>query len=277
MTGYSDLINRQYGYDHLTTRILTMLQQAGKDINALTHTDLASFDQFHVGGIVETRHLAELAGLKKGMLVLDVGSGLGGPARTLAAEFGCHITGIDLTRDFCEAAEALTQRLGLADRVRFKQGNALDMPFEDQSFNVVWTQFAAMNIADKARLYAEFRRVLRPGGVVALHEVMAGTDGEPYYPVLWANDASISHLRQPEEIRRLLRDAGFRERVWNDVTDQSFDWFRAMRSARESPPPLGFNVFVGDRVQEKAANILRSLEENCIAVVQAVFELPSPA
>lgn len=275
MLQYDASINQQYGQENLGNRILAKLQSAGKDIDALTRADLSAFDEFHIGGIAETRSLAKLANIGVGMQVLDVGSGIGGPARTLAAEFGCMVTGLDLTEEFCRAAELLTERVGLGENLRFQQGNALDMPFEDDTFDVVWTQFAGMNIEDKPRLYSEIARVLKHGGTFAFHEIMAGKQSNLHFPVLWANDASISHLRPQTEIRDLLQERGFQEIVWNDLTQSSSEWFHTMiaRAKQEGPAPLGFNVFIQDGVSQKAANILRNLDEDRISVVQAVFEL----
>src|SRR5690606_27502884 len=234
---------------------------------------------FHVGGVMQTRSLAKEAQLQPGMHVLDIGSGLGGPARTLAAEFGCRVTGLDLTEEFCHAAALLTRRVGLSDQDTLKHGSALDVPFEDNTFDAVWTQFAAMIIGDKEQLYSECRRVLRPGGLLALHEVMQGETTDLHYPVFWADDESLNFLRSPQEIRQLLVDKGFAERTWNDLTQQSFEWFQAMTATRQKEqgtPPLGFNVFVGDGVPQKAANVVRNLEEKRITVIQAVLQLDKP-
>jgi ubiquinone/menaquinone biosynthesis C-methylase UbiE len=164
MSDYAHAINQHYGQAELSTKILTALRAAGKDLEALTRDDLGSFDELHDGGREGARELARLAGLRPGMHVLDIGSGLGGPARTLAAEYGCQVTGLDLAEEFCQAAEMLTTRVGLSDRVTFRQRDALHLPFAPGSFDVVWTQYALMNIADKARLVQEAHRVLRPGG-----------------------------------------------------------------------------------------------------------------
>lgn len=163
MQRYVESINRHYGGTDISARILAALQEAGRDVNALTRDDLAAIDEFHSGGREATRRLAQLTGLSKGMHVLDVGSGVGGPARTLAAEFGCKVTGLDLTEEFCRAATMLTERLGLGDRVTFRYGNALDMPFDNGIFDVVWTQNTLMNIENKRRLFKEVYRVLRRG------------------------------------------------------------------------------------------------------------------
>lgn len=275
MLAYSQSVNRHYGQPDLKAKVMAALQNAGKNVDALTRDDLRTFDEFHIGGIAETRNLAELADLKSEIQLLDVGSGLGGPARTLAAEFGCLVTGLDLTEEFCQVAEMLTERVGLADRITFQHGNALEMPFENSRFDVVWTQFTGMNIEDKPLLYSQIRRVLKKGGILALHEVMAGSVDDLLYPVFWANDAALNYLKSPLEIRNLLAEQNFREIAWNDVTQHSTEWFRAMieRTKQSGPSLLGFNVFIADSVSQKAANMIQNLEENRIRVIQAVFRL----
>jgi SAM-dependent methyltransferase len=221
MSDYTTSINSHYGQPDLSLKILAALQDAGKNVNALTRDDLAPFDEFHGGGRNSTRELASLAGVHAGMHVLDVGSGIGGPARTLAAEFGCRVTGIDLTAEFCRAAAMLTSRVGLSDRVTFRQGNALDMPFADGTFDMVWTQNTLMNIADKRRLVHETHRVLRPGGCLALEAIMAGPVSPIYVPVFWASNPTLSFLSPPEEIRQLLIASGFTEIAWENVTPRA--------------------------------------------------------
>lgn len=277
-TAYQQNINQHYGRGlPLGEQILAALRAAGKDMDALTREDLSSFDEFHIGGRPETRNLAALLGvLQPGMRVLDVGSGLGGPARTLAAEFGVHVTGLDLTAEYCEAAGLLTGLVGLADKATFRQGNALAMPFEDGSFDVVWSQFAGMNIPDKAQLYAECFRVLRKGSYFAFHEALLG-NGEPlHYPVFWAEEPSISHLKTPDEIRRTVKAAGFEELKWEDVTPRSADFFKRMLAPRPegSPAPLNFSIYIGSSVPEKARTLLRNMEEGRVVVVQAVYRVP---
>lgn len=225
MQEYEASINRQYGQPDLGTKLLTALQAAGKDIDALTRDDLAPFEENHMRGREATRDLAQLGPLREGMKVLDIGSGLGGPARTLASEFGCQVTGIDLTENYCQAAEMLTTRLGLDDKVTIQQGSALDMPFDDESFDAVWMQHMAMNIADKDHLYSEVRRVLRPGGYLLLHEILAGSAAPPYFPVPWASEPSISHLIAPTELRQLLAASGFKELNWlDDSTEKRYEY-----------------------------------------------------
>src|ERR1700758_3012487 len=191
---------------HYTTQslgvvILEALKAAGKNLDHLTPDDLAPVDEFHGRQRPATVRLAELVGFTGTERVLDVVSGLGGPSRYLAWRYGCRVSGVDLTAEFVRVAEMLTQLTGLVQLVDYRQGNALDLPFEDMSFDIVWSQNASMNIADRDRLYSEMHRVLKPGGRLALQEVVAGPGGEPHYPVPWARDASISFLLTAEATR----------------------------------------------------------------------------
>ena len=213
-----NLVETHYTRQDLGEVILAALKQAGKDIEHLTPDDLAPVDEFHGGQRQATIRLADLLGFRRGERVLDIGSGIGGPSRFLASRYGCLVTGIDLTAEFCRVAEMLTRLTGLTDKVDYRQGNALDLPFEDTSFDVVWSQNASMNIADRDRLYAEMHRVLRPGARLALQEVVAGPGGEPHYPVPWARDASISFVLTAQETRAKLEAAGFHVVSWQDTT-----------------------------------------------------------
>lgn len=273
MQGYEASINGQYGRPDLGAQLLAALQNAGKDVDALTLHDLAPFEEIHLRGRAATRDLAQLAKLQPGTELLDVGCGVGGPARTLASEFGCQVTGIDLTENYCLAAEMLTARVGLDERVTFHHGNALQMPFDDATFDAVWMQHMAVNIEEKDRLYAEIFRVLRPGGSLLFHEIAAGTNSELFFPVPWASEPAISFLVAPEEMRQALAAAGFTERNWVDDTGACIAWFHAQLAARTpgSSPPVGFDLVVPN-FPEKGRNVLRNLKDERITVVQAVFD-----
>src|SRR6266498_3134866 len=210
-----------WGRAGLGQAILDALASIGKNLDALTVDDLAPLDQFHGGGKPATQRLARLAELRPGMRVLDVGGGLGGPARTLAAEFGCRVTVVDLTESYVQTGEALTARLGLTDRVKHRIGDALALDVGADAFDVVWTQNSGMNIPDKERLYAGFARMLRPGGLLALQEPMAGPVQPVVFPVMWARDAAASFLRAPGEMRAVIEAAGFQVRAWDDVTAEA--------------------------------------------------------
>lgn len=267
--GYVESVGENYAPGALGDVILAGLRAAGKDVDALTPDDLAPVDQFHLGGKNATDALIRRAGLAPEMRVLDIGGGLGGPARTLAMEIGCHVTVLDLTEEYCRVGEMLTARTGLRDRVSFQQGNALEMSFPDGSFDAVWTQHATMNIEDKDRLFAEIHRVLRPGGRYALHEVIAGPVQPIHYPVPWAYDATISFLRPADAVRSLLKETGFTECVWVEMPPPAPG---SVPTAGEAPP-LGLHLVVSN-FAARGRNFVRNLQEDRVRVVQGVFERP---
>ena len=212
--------------------------------------------------------LARLFGAAPGQRVLDVGGGLGGPARTLAVEYGCRVTVVDLTESFVRAARVLTGRLGLDDRVSHHVGDALDLRFDAGAFDVVWTQNSGMNIADKARLYAGFHRVLRPGGLLALQEPMAGPVQPPIFPLMWATDPARSFLRPPDEMRALIAASGFTERAWEDVTAET----AAPATAESIPAHSAQRLIMGDALDAIIRANHRNRAEGRMVSIQAVFE-----
>lgn len=276
------LVQQHYGRAGLVDRLLTALAESGRDVTHLTRDDLAPFEEFHTGGRESTRELATLAGLEPGMRVIDIGSGIGGPARTLADEAGCRVTGVDLTEEFCNAARVLTERVGLADRVEFQQGDATDLPFGDAGFDAAILEHVTMNIEDKHRLFREVHRVLRPLGRMALYEIIAGENSPVKYPVPWADDERISFLLTGTEMQQPIEDAGFTPLVWRDVSEFAIEWFRNAITAAEhrhstGHPPLGLNLLMGESAAPKIRNLLLNLEEDRVRVVQAVYESkPSP-
>ncbi|MBI2526303.1 MAG: methyltransferase domain-containing protein [Candidatus Rokubacteria bacterium] len=267
-----DEVTRHYARGDLASVILTALTGAGKDVEHLTPEDLAPIDEFHVRGRKATLELARAAGLETRQRVLDVGSGLGGPSRCLAREFGCQVTGIDLTDEYCRVARLLAERTGLAHLVTYQQGDALALPFPDAAFDLVWTQHAGMNIPDKARLYREIFRVLTPGGALALYDVVAGSGGEVVFPVPWARSPETSFLVAPEALRRFLEASGFTIDSWEDTTAAAAAWFAGLaRKVRETgPPPLGLHLVLGPDFAAMTRNLRRNLEEGRIRVLQVV-------
>ncbi len=265
-------VERHYERKNLEEKLRAALVRLGKDLETLSVRDLSEIDQFHVRGFEATRELAETLELAPGEKVLDVGCGIGGPSRVLAADYGCVVTGVDLTVSYCETAEAMAGWVGMGEQLDYHAADALTLPFEDECFDVVWTQHVAMNIADKTGLYGELRRVLKPGGRLGLYDVLQGAGGEVIYPVPWARDPSISFLVTAEELRRHLEQAGFRIVSWRDRTEAAVAWFHKMRERVQecAGPPPGVSVLVGEDYQELLGNLYRSLEEGRAATVEVV-------
>jgi sarcosine/dimethylglycine N-methyltransferase len=268
-----DDVRDHYRATGLTARLKTALLAFGPEDRHLTPQELANLDQFHTRGLAATAELGKLAGLTAGMSVLDVGSGVGGPARFLAATCGCRVTGIDLSEPFVEAARYLTGRTGQGGQVSFETASALELPFESGRFDVVLLQHVAMNIADRPRLYREIRRVLKPGGRLATFDVVL-TGGEPHYPVPWARTPATSFLLTEAATRAAIEPAGFRTLAWHDDTEAAKAWIAQLRASGPPPSP-NLGVVMGPDFAELAANLGRNLLEGRIGILTAVFEAAS--
>jgi SAM-dependent methyltransferase len=262
---------RHYEPEPLKERLLEAVAAAGIGPSA-TPEELAAWDQFHVGGLPATAELAEALAPAPGDHVLDLGSGLGGPARLLAARHGCRVTGIDLSGEFVDSANALTDLADMADQVRCVRGDVTAVPFDDASFDHAWTIHVAMNVADRPTFYREARRVLKPGGRFAIYDVVEG-DGEALtFPVPWATDPSTSHLVDAAATRALLAEAGFDEVSFEDRTEATLGWLGPL--AERPPQPggarAGLGVAMGPRFAEMTVNLARNLVAGRVGVVRTV-------
>jgi ubiquinone/menaquinone biosynthesis C-methylase UbiE len=270
MTDVLEGVRDHYRASGLIERLKAALALLGPDDQPLTVGQLAALDQFHTRGLAATAELANLAGITGAMSVLDVGAGVGGPARYLAAEHGCRVTGLDLSPAFVDGARYLTERTGQSARVSFQTGSALALPFEDGQFDAVLLQHVAMNIADRARLYREARRVLKPGGKFATFDVVLAGD-EPQYPLPWARTPATSFLLTADATRAAIEPAGFKTLEWRDDTEPAKAWFAELRAAGPPPSP-NLGTVMGPDVKELAGNLGRNLMQGRLGILTAVFE-----
>ncbi len=260
------------GQSHRTFRCQSA---RGVQLEHLEPSDLETIDEFHIRGRLAPLDLAERLNIAPGFHILDVGSGLGGPARTIAKVFNCRVTGIDLTSDFCDAAREMSRWVGLSDIVTFRQGDAAALDFPTAAFDTAVSIHAAMNIARKDAMLAGIRKALKPGGYLGIYDVIQGEGGTPHYPVPWALDPSISHLVTSSEMRDLLNGAGFTVEQENDSTEDSARWFseRLKRVRAAGTPRLGFHLFLGAVHADMMKNQVRNLMERRIRTVAYIARL----
>ena len=219
-----EAVSNHYGISGILDSILNGLESSGKNLQSLVPNDLAPIDEFHTRGKESTIEIANLAQLQSHHHVLDVGCGLGGSARYIANEFGCSVMGVDLTDEYIDVANQLTEFVNLSDKVSFKQASALELPFSSDSFDVVWTEHTQMNISDKEKFYGELSRVLKPKGRLVFHDIF-GTNNVPHYPTPWAEHGSLSSLCTQEEAREVIEKSKekFIERS-NAIFNNKFDY-----------------------------------------------------
>jgi len=218
-------------------------------------------------GRIATAQLVDLAHITGDSDILDAGSGVGGTARYVADRYGCRVTAVDLTDEYCETNRWLNRLVGLDDLISVRQADVTELPFDDGTFDIAFSQHVQMNVADKARLYSEAHRVLRDGGRLALWDITIGDAGQLDYPLPWADHSARSHLVTPDELRAAVESAGFTVEAWNDLTDQAAALMQAILAQPDSP--LGLHAFVTD-FRQKAENLTQALADRRLRAIQAV-------
>ena len=265
-------ISDHYSKSDLVKTLTEAISAAGMSLDNLRPDDLQSLDEFHARGRDATMELARLAGLDKSKHVLDIGSGIGGPSRFLTLNYGCRVTGIDLTEEYCRLAEFLADKFKLTERLKYHHGSALDMPFVDESFDVIWTQHVAMNIKEKEKLYQESVRCLKPGGLFVIYDILAGSIQPILFPVPWAKNQSMSFLATSGEMKTYLEGTGMKILRFQDKTKEAIEWIRSMKEKTEmdGPPPLGPQLILGDDFAIKLGNVHKNLCEKRIEIFEII-------
>lgn len=277
MSSETDLVEH-YGGDDLVSAIEAGLAATGKAPNEATIDDLGPVDEFHVGGRPATLALCEQLGLAGSaeLSVLDIGCGIGGTARCLASNFDCRVTGIDLTPAYVEAARTLSGWTGLTGRVAFEAGSALAMPFPDDSFDVAVMLHVGMNIEDKAALFAEAARVLRPGGRFGVYDIVRQGPGDIAFPVPWATTPAQSFVAEAASYRSALEAAGFTvtERNRHAFAVEFFERMSSRAGSQQSPPPIGLHLVIGQDAPAKLANLRAAVLAGTLAPTEFIATLP---
>jgi ubiquinone/menaquinone biosynthesis C-methylase UbiE len=265
-------VAQHYTHGSLESALLDGLRRSGKNVDRLDPDDLAPADEFHIGGRAATVEFADQLGLRPGMALLDIGSGIGGPARYFAHHRKCRVTGIDLTDEYVRVADALSRRAGLGGSLEFVQGSALALPFPSGSFDVAYMLHVGMNIADKATLFGQVKRVLKPDGIFGVYDVMRIGAGELAFPVPWARTAESSFVAAADDYRALLRDAGFAVQKERERRAFAIEFFKKMqaRVAESGLPPLGLHIAMGTDFPHKVRNLVANLENGLLAPIEMI-------
>ena len=262
-----------YGRNNLVETIQSALSRMGKTPATLTIDDLAPVEEFHIGGRQASKDFLDQLGFKSEARLLDVGCGIGGTARFVAKRYSSHVTGIDATGDFVTTGNTINTWLRLDRRISLEHGSALDMPFADASFEGAYMLHVGMNIADKAKLASEVARVLKPGTLFGIYDVMRTGPGELSFPVPWASRPELSAVAEPDDYRRALEAAGFSitsQRNRRDFAEAFFADMRAKAAAAGGPPPLGLHLLMGETTQQKIANMVENVAKGIVAPVEMI-------
>jgi SAM-dependent methyltransferase len=267
----SEPVSRHYTHGRLIAAIRQGLAAAGKTPGSVTIDNLAAVDQFHIGGRQATEHVIAQLDLEADDHVLDVGCGIGGVSRFVAERHSCRVSGIDLTPEYVETARTLCAWVGLGERVTVQEASALDMPFDDGTFDAAYMLHVGMNIADKTGLFAEVARVLGQGGIFGVYDVMRTGDDEIAYPVPWAEAPETSAVASPDDYKTALSTAGFEISAVHDRRDFAIAYFEGMRArAAEAGASLLRNIEMGERAPLMLANMRDSIAVGGTAPVEII-------
>jgi ubiquinone/menaquinone biosynthesis C-methylase UbiE len=272
---YEKSVSDHYRHGALLESIRTALGALGKTVETVTIEDLGPVDEFHIGGRPATKRLVEQLGLATDDHVLDVGCGLGGAARFVASQFGTHVSGIDLAQEYVETGNALCDWVRLADRISLREGSALNMPFEDESFDGGYMLHVGMNIEDKGKLFEEIARVLKPGARFAVYDIMRQKQGDLTFPVPWAAGANTNQLGTAPQYNQALRNAGFRVLAEHDRRDFAVQFFQALRAKAETaegPAPLGLHTLMQASTGTKINNMIENIGAGRVAPVEIIAQ-----
>lgn len=272
MKKFSTPTEAHYYQANLYEAIVRRLEEAGVDLANVKRKDIAGVDEFHVRGAQVSSELAAAIDIR-GAKVLDVGCGIGGPCRMLADEYGCEVTGIDLSEEYIRTATKLSELVGLATKTTFICGNATNLPFADNTFDIVWTQHVQMNINDKQKFYTEIHRVLAEQGLFLYYDIFKSGDGNINYPVPWANEAAISFLSAKHEVENILSELDFQQLKLKDQTDEGILFFEALLARMEQygPPKIGLHLLMGEATQTKILNLLSGLKAGKLMLQSGIY------
>ncbi|MCP4010947.1 MAG: class I SAM-dependent methyltransferase [Proteobacteria bacterium] len=268
-------VSKTYLHGGLLAAIEAALARMGKPISSLSIADLAPVDEFHIGGRVATERFMKQLNLNQDSQVLDVGCGLGGSARFVANAYQSQVTGIDLSREYIETGNTLCEWVKLKKQIALQHGSALDMPFDNDAFNRAYMLHVGMNIEDKTQIFTELYRVLRPGAILGIYDVMRQQQGDLTFPVPWATSPSTSYLATPDEYCQALSETGFELVNQSNRRDFAIEFFNqlgAKTQAKGGPPPLGLHTLMQESTSAKISNMIANIENNLIVPVELIAQ-----